>query len=192
MNEKKNANPAVVGLAGFALTTMVLQFHNLGWCGLGPVIVLGIFFGGVAQLIAGFAEQKMGNNFGFSAFVAYGSFWLGLVAILLLNHFGIYQSSTTDIGWYLAAWMLYSLIMTICALRIHTAMVITLFSLFLGFLLLVIAHFTDPVSARIWTMIAAYELIFCAGSAMYMMIGIVINDQAGKAVIPFGKPWIKA
>ena len=47
-------NPAVVGLAGFGLTTMVLQFHNVGWMGLGPVLALAIAFGGGAQLIAGF------------------------------------------------------------------------------------------------------------------------------------------
>ena len=31
-------NPAVVGLAGFGLTTLLLQLHNLGLCGLGPVL----------------------------------------------------------------------------------------------------------------------------------------------------------
>jgi len=73
MNDKKYANPAVVGLAGFSMTTLVLQFHNVGWCGLGPVIVLGLIFGGLAQLIAGFGEQKMGNNFGYCAFTAYAT-----------------------------------------------------------------------------------------------------------------------
>jgi len=62
--EKKMGNPAVVGLAGFGLTTLLLQFHNIGLIGLGPVISMGFIFGGLAQLIAGFMEQKMGNNFG--------------------------------------------------------------------------------------------------------------------------------
>ena len=46
-------NPAVVGLAGFGGTTLLLQFHNLGLCGVGPVIWAAIFFCGLAQLIAG-------------------------------------------------------------------------------------------------------------------------------------------
>jgi uncharacterized protein len=54
----KNANPAVVGLAGFGMTTLLLQLHNLGLMGFGPVMAMGIIFGGLAQLIAGFQEQK--------------------------------------------------------------------------------------------------------------------------------------
>ncbi len=187
MSDRKLANPAVVGLAGFSMTTLVLQFHNLGWCGLGPVVVLGLLFGGLAQLIAGFQEHKMGNNFGYSAFVSYGAFWIGLAIIFLMNNFEIYKSSATDIGWYLAAWMIYTLVMWTASWRIHTMMSLTFFTLFLGFFLLVIGHFGDPG----WNKIAAYDLIICAGCAMYMMIANITNDLAGKVVLPMGKPWIK-
>ncbi len=54
----KVGNPAVVGLAGFGLTTMILQVHTVGWCGLEPVVVLAFVFGGLAQMIAGFHEFK--------------------------------------------------------------------------------------------------------------------------------------
>ena len=67
MSTIKLANPAVVGLGGFGLTTLLLQFHNLGFIGLGPVVAMGFVFGGLAQMIAGFLEQKLGNNFGFAA-----------------------------------------------------------------------------------------------------------------------------
>lgn len=187
MSDKKNANPAVVGLAGFSLTTLVLQFHNVGWCGLGPVLALGLIFGGLAQMIAGFQEQKMGNNFGYSAFVSYGSFWIGLGIIWLCKHFNIYVASATDVGFYLLAWMIYTFIMWIASWRVHSAMAITFLLLFLGFLLLVIGHFGNPV----WNIIAGYELMACAFSAMYMMAAIIINDLAGKTVLSFGKAWIK-
>lgn len=42
--EKKMANPAAVGLAGFGLTTLLLQFHNIGLLGLGPVVAIGFIF----------------------------------------------------------------------------------------------------------------------------------------------------
>ena len=84
--QQQMGNPAVVGLAGFGLTTMVLQFHNVGWCGLGPVLALALAFGGAAQLIAGFQEFKCGNNFGYSAFVSYGAFWIAVGIIFLLNN----------------------------------------------------------------------------------------------------------
>jgi len=61
-------NPAVVGLAGFGLTTLLLQFHNLGWCGTGVVFCTAIILGGGAQLVAGFQEFRCGNNFGYSVF----------------------------------------------------------------------------------------------------------------------------
>jgi len=187
MTDKKNANPAVVGLAGFGLTTLLLQFHNIGLMGLGPVVAMGFIFGGIAQLIAGFQEQKMGNNFGYSAFTAYGSFWIGLGIIWMLNAFKIYEASKTDVGYYLVAWTLYTAIMFIASLRIHTAMTFTFGTLLLGFILLDIGHFGNPV----FNVIAGYELIICAFAAWYMMAGIILNDLAGKTVLKMGTPFIK-
>ena len=186
MNQK-NGNPAVVGLAGFGLTTLLLQFHNIGLLGLGPVLAMGIIFGGLAQMIAGFQEQKMGNNFGYSAFVAYGSFWIGLGIIWILNILDVYKSSTTDVGYFMLAWTLYTVIMFVASLRVHKAMAITLFLLLIGFILLVAGHFGYPVL----NVVAGYELIFCALGAWYMMAGIIINDLAGKTVLPMGKPFLE-
>lgn len=179
----KNGNPAVVGLAGFGMTTFLLQLHNLDLMGWGPVLVLGLVFGGLAQFIAGFQEQKMGNNFGFSAFVSYGAFWIGLSLIKLLNHFEIYSSTTTDLGYYLLAWSLYTLIMFIASLRIHKAMAFTFGTLLLGFVLLTLEHFYFPALKTF----AAIDLIICAFAAWYMMFGIIVNDLAGKVVLPMGK-----
>lgn len=183
----KHGNPGVVGLAGFGLTTLLLQFHNLGLCGLGPVVALGFIFGGLAQLIAGFQEQKLGNNFGYSAFVSYGAFWIGLGIIFILNHFEVYPSTGEDVGFYLVGWTLYTAIMFIASFRVHTAMVVTFGTLLAGFILLDLVHFGFP-GAKIP---AAIVLIGCALSAWYMMAGIIINDLAGKTVLSMGKRIIK-
>lgn len=187
MTLPKQGNPAVVGLAGFGLTTLLLQFHNIGLMGLGPVVAMGFIFGGLAQMIAGFQEQKMGNNFGYSAFVGYGAFWIGLGIIWMLNNFEIYQSSATDVGYYLVAWTLYTTIMFIASLRVHKAMAFTFGTLLLGFILLDVGHFGNPM----FNVIAGYELIVCALAAWYMMAGIIINDLAGKTVLKMGSPLIK-
>ncbi len=179
-------NPAVVGLAGFGLTTLLLQFHNIGLLGLGPVVAMGFIFGGLAQMIAGFQEQKMGNNFGYSAFVAYGSFWIGLGIIWILNILNVYKSTSYDIGYFMFAWTLFTLIMFIASLRVSKAMAITFALLLIGFILLVIGHFGHPF----FNIIAGYELILCALCAWYMMASIIINDLAGRVVIPVGKPFI--
>lgn len=187
MSTTKLGNPAVVGLAGFGLTTLLLQFHNLGLCGIGPVAAMGFIFGGLAQMIAGFLEQKMGNNFGFAAFTSFGSFWIGLGIIWIFNHLGIYQSSGTDVGFYLIAWTLLTFIFWIGSLFIHGAMAITFTTLLIGFVLLDLAHFGFPELTKI----AAYDLIICALAAWYMMGSIIINDVSGKEILKMGKPWLK-
>lgn len=185
--ERKLSNPAVVGLAGFGLTTFLLQLHNIGILGLGPVLAMGIVFGGLAQMIAGFQEQKMGNNFGYSAFVSYGSFWIGLSIIWVLNFLKVYETSHTELGLYMLAWTLYTVIMFIASLRVHKAMTITFGLLLIGFILLVIGLLVNPVFIKI----AGFELIFCAFMAWYMMAAIIINDLAGKTVLPSGAPFVK-
>ena len=185
--QTKMGNPAVVGLAGFGLTTLILQFHNLGLCGLGPVVALGLMFGGAAQLIAGYQEFKCGNNFGYSAFVSYGAFWIALCLILLMNYFGIYKSSGTDIGWFLVVWTLYTAIMWVGALKIHGAMSSTFTLLLLGFILLDLAHFGYPQM----TELAAYVLILCALNAWYMMAHVIFMDLFGRDVLPVGRPWME-
>ena len=181
----ETGNPGVVGLAGFGLTTMLLQFHNLGWCGLGPVVALGFIFGGAAQLIAGFQEFKGANNFGYSAFVSYGAFWISLGIIFMLNFFNIYKSDTKDVGWFLVGWTLYTFVMWIASLKVHAAMSTTFTLLLAGFILLDFAHFGYPSM----TPVAGYVLIGCALSAWYMMAHTIFLQVFGWDVLPLGKPW---
>jgi succinate-acetate transporter protein len=186
MAEQKLGNPAVVGLAGFGLTTLVLQFHNLGLAGSGPMIWLGLIFGGLAQMIAGLQEQKTGNNFGYSAFTSYGAFWIALALMNLGNHFKVFEASATDVGFFLIAWTLYTAILWIASMRIHGAMATTFTTLLLGFVLLDIGHFGFPIFNKV----AAVVLIGCAFSAWYMMAGIIFADVFGRMVLPMGKPWL--
>ena len=187
MNNVKLGNPAVVGLAGFGLTTLLLQFHNIGLMGLGPVVAMGFVFGGFAQLVAGFLEQKTGNNFGFAAFTSYGAFWIGLGIIWLLNYFNLYKSTTEDVGYFLIAWTLLSLIYWVGSWFIHTAMAVTFTLLVIGFLLLDLGHFISPTL----NVVAGYELILCALAAWYMMAAIILNELAGREILKTGKAWIK-
>ncbi len=180
----KLGNPAVVGLAAFGLTTLLLQIHNLGFASTGPVLAMGLVFGGLCQMLAGFQEQKLGNNFGYSAFVSYGAFWIGLGIIWICNHLGVFPSNGTDVGWFLIAWTGYTTLMWVASMRVHKAMFITFSLLLAGFVLLDVGHFGFPMLNTV----AAYVLIVCALMAWYMMAAIIINDLAGKVVLPVGKP----
>lgn len=189
--ESSQGNPAVVGLAGFGVTTLVLQFHNVGWCGIGPVFALALIFGGLAQLIAGFQEFKCGNNFGYSAFVAYGAFWLAFGVILICNHLGVYKSSHQDVGFFLIGYTVYTIIMWIPAMRVHGRMVLTFTLLVIGFILLDLAHFAPEALAGKLTVAAGYELMLCALCALYMMASIIYLQVFGRVILPLGKPWIQ-
>lgn len=187
MGNQKLGNPAVVGLAAFGLTTLVLQFHNVGWMDIGPVVWLGLIFGGLAQMIAGLQEMKTGNNFGYSAFTSYGAFWISLSLLLIGNHFGLYAADGASIGWFLVAWTLYTAIMWVGSMRINSALAWTFTTLLLGFILLDLAHFGFPAL----TVVAGYVLMVCALLAWYVMAHIIFADVFGRDVLPVGKPWIR-
>ena len=73
-------NPAPLGLMGFGMTTILLNLHNAGLIGLtAAIMAMGMFFGGLAQVMTGLMEWKKGNTFGTTAFTSYGFFWLALV-----------------------------------------------------------------------------------------------------------------
>ncbi len=73
-------DPAPLGLAGFALTTLLLSIINTNLlkesAAIAPVLGLAAFYGGLAQFAAGLFEFRRGNTFGATAFVSYAAFWL--------------------------------------------------------------------------------------------------------------------
>ncbi|MDX5594783.1 acetate uptake transporter [Pseudovibrio sp. SPO723] len=185
MSSVKSGNPAVVGLAGFGITTFVLQMHNIGLLeSMGPVLWLGVFVGGLAQLVAGFQVKATGNNFGYSAFTIYGAFWLAFAGILISNEFGFYTSSHEEIGFFLIPFTIYTGIMLYGALYIHKAEATIFGTLFFGFLFLVIGHFGPPV----FNVIAGYVLIACSCAAWYVMAHYIYKDVCGRDVLPVGAP----
>jgi uncharacterized protein len=188
-------NPAVVGLAGFGITTLLLQLHNLGWCGAGVVFCCALAFGGTAQLIAGFQEFKCGNNFGYSAFVAYGAFWIALAFIFLIMDFQGGQGTwiahmkigAADVGCFLLVFTLYTAIMLIASCAIHFAMFLTFLTLLLGFIGLDLVFLAGMKSILT---ITALDLIVCALLALYMMAHAIFLQVFGRNVLPVGNPLV--
>src|SRR6266487_2368895 len=86
------ADPAPLGLAGFALTTFVLSMFNAGLVGkAGEPVVLGLAlaYGGGAQLLAGMWEFRKGNTFGATAFSSFGAFWISYWAFVAFFSKGV-------------------------------------------------------------------------------------------------------
>jgi len=181
------ANPAPLGLLGFGMTTILLNIHNAGIYELDSMIMgMGIFMGGIAQIFAGLQEWKKNNTFGATAFTAYGSFWLSLVALWLIpsTSFGAaYKSSETAIGWYLLLWGIFTLFMFIGTLRLSRLLQIVFLTLTVLFFLLSASVFTGNASLHT---VAGYEGIVCGLSAFYGCVAQILNEVYGKKVMPVG------
>lgn len=194
MAPQKLGNPAVVGLGGFGMTTLILQFHNLGWIGLAPVLWLGICFGGTAQLVAGLLEFKSGNNFGFCAFSGYGAFWISLCAFVIfgtnkavVEAYPVLELTNINLGAFLLVWTFFTFILFIGSLRHHTCLVLIFLTLLLGFIGL---DFKEFAGAETIGKLAAWDLVICALLAWYLMAHAVYAEVGMH--LPVGKPWIKS
>jgi uncharacterized protein len=181
----KTSNPAPLGLLGFGMTTVLLNLHNAGLFGLGSMILaMGIFYGGIAQIIAGIMEWKKGNTFGTTAFTSYGLFWLTLVWLIVAPKLGIADATTKDaMAAYFIIWGLFTFVMYIGTLKLNKALQVVFLSLAILFWLLAARDLSG--NTRIG-LIAGYEGIFCGFSAMYAGLAQVLNECYGRTVLPLG------
>jgi len=179
------ANPAPLGLLAFGMTTVLLNFHNAGIFEFNAMILgMGIFYGGLAQVVAGIMEWKKKNTFGLTAFASYGFFWLTLVALLILPKLGWGdKTSNTGMEWYLIMWGLFTLLMFVGTLRLSRALQFVFGSLTILFFLLAIGEATENAQV---TQIAGYEGIICGLSAIYTGIAQVLNEIYQRTVLPLG------
>ncbi len=175
------ANPAPLGLLGFGMTTVLLNLHNAGLFGMDTMIMgMGIFIGGLAQVMAGAMEWKKKNTFGTTAFTLYGFFWLSLVALLALPKLGLGEApSAVSMGWYLSVWGLFTACMFVGTLRLNRALQVVFLSLAVLFFLLAYADFTGGSKT-----LAGWEGVFCGLSAVYAAIAQVLNEVYGRPVLP--------
>ncbi|HUK28871.1 MAG TPA: acetate uptake transporter [Candidatus Acidoferrales bacterium] len=185
MSEKNPilANPAPLGLAGFGMTTILLNLTNMGLFGVNSVIVaMGIFYGGLAQIIAGAMEFRKGNTFGTLAFTSYGLFWLTLVFIIIST---VERPAVTpdNATWaaYLFIWGLFTLMMFFGTLKLNRALQTIFLTLAVLFFLLTASHFIPQLLP-----IAGVEGVFCGFCAFYTSMAEVLNETYKKTVLPIG------
>ena len=133
------ANPAPLGLCAFALTTFVLSAANAKlYTGETIVIGLALFYGGLAQLLAGMWEFRTGNTFGATAFSSYGAFWLAVGASIQWKWI---PETGNAFAFFLLAWTIFTGLMFLATLRINMALIALFGFLFVTFLLLTIGAF---------------------------------------------------
>ena len=181
--EDVTSNPAPLGLMGFGMTTVLLNFHNAGIFELGSMILaMGIFYGGLAQIAAGIMEWKKGNTFGTTAFTSYGFFWLSLVALIIMPKMGLIAApEKLAMVVYLIMWGIFTAGLFICTLKLNRALQFVFASLALLFFLLALGDFTNSSTIK---HIAGYEGIICGFSAIYTALAQVLNEVYRKTVVP--------
>jgi succinate-acetate transporter protein len=173
---------------GFGMTTILLNIHNAGFFPIDSMILaMGIFYGGLGQILVGMMCFKRGDTFGTTAFTSYGLFWLTLVGLIVMPNMGLAASPDEFMGWYLSLWAVFTGFMFIGSLCYPTAKQVVFGSLTLLFALLAIRDFTG--SELVGT-IAGYEGIFVGASAIYFAMAQVLNNEFGREVLPVGKPLI--
>jgi len=181
----KTANPAPLGLAAFGMTTVLLNLHNAGLFNLGTMILgMGIFYGGIAQVIAGIMEWKKGNTFGTIAFTSFGIFWLSLVALLVMptKELGAKNDNAAMIAYFIM-WGIFTLCLFFGTLKLNRALQFIFASLAALFFLLAIHDITG--NAVIGT-ITGIEGIICGLSAIYTAMALVLNEVYGRVILPIG------
>ena len=176
-------NPAPLGLAGFGLTTMLLNLHNAGLFGLDTMIMgMGIMMGGLIQILVGMMEWKKNNMFGMMAFSSYGAFWISLVFVWILPKMGLGEApSGTAMGYYLTVWGIYTVGLWVATFKMTKTMMFLFGTVVVLFALLAIASFTG--SHLIHT-IAGIEGIICGATALYIAIGTLLVEVYGKQILP--------
>ena len=192
------ADPAPLGLAGFALTTFLLSGTNASF--IPDLIWVGfaLFYGGLAQFCAGMWEFRNRNVFGATAFSTYGGFWMGIGIFVVLAHTTSFLStykSPTDVtnalAWFLLAFAIFNTYMLIGSTRVNAAVFMVFLTLEVTEILLVIGNFNLSHGGTPWLLHAGgWAGIVTAGVAWYTSAAGVMNGVAGRTVFPVGRPLI--
>jgi succinate-acetate transporter protein len=157
------ANPAPLGLLGFGMTTVMLNLHNAGFFELnGMILAMGLCYGGTAQVIAGIMEWKKGNTFATT----------------------VVPATETAMAAYLAIWGLFTAVMFLGTFRLNRALQVVFGTLTILFFLLAFGDYTAASAG--FKHATGYEGIVCGLAAIYTGLAQVLNELAGRTVLPLG------
>lgn len=183
------ADPAPLGLGAFALTTFVLSVHAANWAPDVVWISLALFYGGLAQLLAGMWEFRNRNVFGATAFSTYGGFWLSLGSFTLLaslTKLGTGLDVTDALGWFVLAFLIFNSYMLLVSLRLTKAVCAVFFTLEITEILLTIGYLQNTPDLIKW---GGYLGVVTAATAWYASAAGVANSTSTTPILPVGKPF---
>jgi succinate-acetate transporter protein len=183
----KLANPAPLGLFGFATTTWLLSMVNAGWLPattVPVVLAMAFAFGGTAQFAAGLMEMARGNSFGFIAFCSYGAFWWSFALFVKFFDVGVPAAA---VGWYLLVWGAFTFAMWLASFALNRAVFLVFLALWITFFLLGLAPL---LGAPALTTLGGYGGLITALLAFYLAAAEIINEAHGRTLLPVGVPTV--
>jgi succinate-acetate transporter protein len=180
------ADPGPLGLAGFAATTFVLSLFNAAIIkneALEAVVLpLALFYGGLAQLLAGMWEFKKANTFGATAFTSYGAFWLSFAAYVKFVKPGLPPADAhTATGLFLLVFAIFTTYMFVASMRVSGAVALVFLTLAATFIVLTIGNLNDTKNI---VKIGGYLGLITAVAAWYASFATVANDTWKRTLLP--------
>ncbi len=182
-------DPGPLGLSAFALTTFVLSCVNAQFliphalANQNIFVGLAIFYGGIAQILAGMWEFRSGNTFGATAFTSYGAFWLslGVIFVPAFNIAPTLKDALPAVGLVLLGWTIFTAFMTLGTFRLNAALALVFVLLFLAFLALTIGFMSSSTS---WIQIGGWLGILTALAAWYTAAAGVLRSVGSPFQLP--------
>jgi succinate-acetate transporter protein len=173
-----HANPAPLGLSGFAVTTFLLSIVNAGIIAKTDANFLGlaVAFGGLGQLLAGMWEFRAGNTLGATAFSSYGAFWISVAVGILTKTLG-----GAGYSYYLLTWGILTFVFLLSALRTNGALIAVFLFLTLTFLALAIGAFA---ASNTWIGIGGWLGIITAIVAEYTALAGILSSGKSAFQLP--------
>ncbi len=181
---EKTANPGALGLGAFALTTFLLSMVNAEFIApesIGMVLPMAFFYGGLAQVLAGMWEFKVGNIFGATCFTSFGAFWLGLALMIVLEAVGVVSAvPPAGLAVFLAAWGFFTFYATFASIKAPRGLLVLFIALTITFFLLAGGEYVNGLKLA-----GGYLGIAVALIAWYDSAAILINNTWDRKVLPF-------
>lgn len=189
------AAPSILGLFGFATATLMVSSNLAGWWGDPKSLVyltpFAIFFGGMAQFLAGMWAYKARDGLATAMHGMWGSFWIAWGMLELLMATGTIPMPATAatyfpaFGFWFIMLALITLIGAIAAIPRGIGMIGTLGCLSAGSALLAAAFLSGSLGVQ---RVGGWVLVISCAFAVYTAAALLLpGSTGGKTVLPLGK-----
>lgn len=192
MVQHVSSDPTAIGQFGLAMVTLVAASQKLGWTtGLGILIPVAIFLGGIAQVYAGVMDAKHNKSFGATVFFAFGVFWM-TVAMSWMVKSGVFgealakQYDGKQLGFFFLGYLIFALFATVATLEATKQLFIAF--IFIDTLLLGLTLNAFGIAPDFSHDMAAWSELIVSIIGFYGVGGYLINNHVGFTLIPMGGP----